>query len=71
VAQRTQQVAGKTVRRGTVLASATFSLSPGTLDQVALRPNRTGKRVLSSASLQRAQLRVGTVVRTVRLRYRS
>jgi hypothetical protein len=68
VALRTQRVAGKVLRKGTVLASATYVVAAGSVDRVVLRSTRRGQRVLPAAGLRRAQLRVGDQVRTVSLR---
>lgn len=52
-----------------MLATATFTLGADTVGSVVLRPTKAGKRVLPSVSLRKAQLRVGTTMRTVRLRH--
>ncbi|WP_345525659.1 hypothetical protein [Nocardioides endophyticus] len=68
VALRTQRVAGKVLRKGTVLATTTYSIAAGSVDRVVLRTTRRGQRVLPAAGLHRAQLRVGDHVQTVSLR---
>jgi hypothetical protein len=68
VALRTQRVAGKLLRKGTVLATTTYSVAAGSVDRVVLRTTRRGHRVLPAAGLRKAQLRVGDQARTVSLR---
>jgi hypothetical protein len=68
VALRTQRVAGKVLRKDTVLGTAAFSVAAGSVDRVVLRSTRRGHRVLQAAGLRRAQLRVGDQAQTVKLR---
>ncbi|GAA1807651.1 hypothetical protein GCM10009795_061030 [Nocardioides hankookensis] len=68
VATRGQRVAGRTLRKDTVLATSAFSVAAGTSGTVLLRPTRSGRKVLKAQDLRRAELRIGKHVRTVQLR---
>lgn len=68
VALRTQRVAGRVLRKGTVLATATYAVAADSAGQVVLRTTRRGHQSLRAPGLRRAQLRIDDQVRTVRLR---
>ncbi|MCW2812727.1 MAG: Cna domain protein, partial [Nocardioides sp.] len=68
VAARTQRVAGTLVRKGAVLARATYKVTSGRTATVKMRPSAFGKKVLASRTVKTAQVKVGGKTRTVTIR---
>lgn len=69
VALKTQKVAGRTVRKGAVLATATYRVRAGKQSVVKLKPTALGTKVLKAKGLKKATLKVGKKSRTVTVRH--
>ncbi|HEY0951792.1 DUF11 domain-containing protein [Nocardioides sp.] len=67
VAASTQKVGGHLVKRGAVLAQATYRIRSGSRATLQLKQTALGKRALRG--LTKAQLRIDGAVRTVRIKH--
>ncbi|HEX4189552.1 MAG TPA: collagen-binding domain-containing protein [Marmoricola sp.] len=68
VAARTQRIAGHTVRKGTVLAKASYRVASGHRAVVHLKATKAGRRVLHGKRLKKARLRIGGQAQLVAVR---
>jgi len=65
VARSKQKLGGKLVKKGTILASTTYTVKAGKTAKVKLKASKVGKKALKSKSLRRAQIRLGSTTRSV------
>ena len=66
VALRTQKVAGKTLKKGAVLAKGRYAVGAGEKGTVVLKATRTGKKALKK--VKKAKLKLGRTTKKVSLR---
>jgi uncharacterized repeat protein (TIGR01451 family) len=69
VASSTQRVNGKVVKKGTVLARASYKIKSGKKVTLQLKKTGPGRKALASSSIKKASLTIGGVTKTVRIRH--
>ncbi|MCW2772381.1 MAG: hypothetical protein JWN91_707 [Nocardioides sp.] len=69
VASSTQKVNGKAVKKGTVLARATYKIKSGKKVTLQLEKTGPGRKALASSSIKKASLTIGGDTVTVRIRH--
>jgi hypothetical protein len=68
-AVKTQRINGHVVKKGALLAQATYKIKAGHKTVVKMKKTSLGKNVLGAKSLTKAKLRIGGKVRTVHLKF--
>ncbi|MEP9363160.1 hypothetical protein ABLE68_09365, partial [Nocardioides sp. CN2-186] len=68
-AAKTQRINGHVVKKGALLARATYKIKAGHQVVVKMKKTKLGKNVLGAKSLKTAKLRIGGKVRTVHLKF--
>ncbi|CAM4017629.1 hypothetical protein NOMA109596_18910 [Nocardioides marinus] len=66
VALKTQKVAGKTLKKGTVLAKGSYTVDAGARGKVVLKATKQGKKALKK--VKKARLTLGSTTKKVTLR---
>ncbi|GEP36083.1 hypothetical protein NSZ01_38510 [Nocardioides szechwanensis] len=69
MASKTQKLNGVVVRKGAVLAKATYRIAAGRKVMVVLKSTATGRKALGSASLKSAKLKIAGTTKVVRIRH--